>query len=291
MEDTTAARLLERIRNEKKAGSESTIGSTLIPDLSVPKPRNVALVQAVKSRANARMQEGSINDVLKALLFAGGAGAALRGFTGMQRMFSEDAKPVSSRTVDMPVVYPADKEEKQADNSKATAPYGLDYFIPGMVLGAPLAAYAGWKGVDAIMDSQRRKKTEADKEEAQNEYQDALLGSYKLSSDGRATEAELDSIFDQHFDGQTKEAGWFSDLTDKYAPNLPGAAKGLALTYAIPATVGGYAMVDSVMKKHSKRRLLQKAMQERARRQARQQPAELYAIPVPREEEKSEVEG
>jgi hypothetical protein len=35
------------------------------------------------------------------------------------------------------------------------------------------------------------------------------------------------------------------------------------------------------MKKNSKRTLLEKAMKERARRQAMQQPAELYAIPQP----------
>lgn len=293
MDQKTAASLLEEIRTEKQAEGISFTGPTKwLTGLGKTQSPNTSLVQDVKRKANSQMQENAINDIIKAMLIAGGTGAALRGFTGLQQMFSGGSKPVSSRTVDMPVAYPVkanEEEEKQAGNEDATTPYGLNYYIPSMVLGAPLAAYAGWKGIDAILDKQRQKKTKSDLERSKRDYEDALLSSYKLASDGDATEMLLDDVFDQVGD-LNKEAGWFGDLIDKYAPNLPGAATGLGLTYAIPATIGGYAVVDAAMKKNSKRRLLQKAMEERARRQARQQPAELYAVPVPKEE-KSETEN
>jgi hypothetical protein len=46
----------------------------------------------------------------------------------------------------------------------------------------------------------------------------------------------------------------------------------------------GYSIVNSSMRKNSKRALLQKAMQTRARRQAVSQPPALYAVPVPKDE-------
>jgi len=172
------------------------------------------------------------------------------------------------------------------DNPKATSPYGLNGYIPAILLGTPLAAYGGWKGVDAIMDKQRRKKTESDLDTAKQRYQHALLGSYKQSSDEASSDEILDNIFDEHYD---KQAGVVWDkakdtFTDAF-PNFEGMSTGLAATYAIPAALGGYLATDSFMKKRSKRTLLEKAMKERARRQARMQPAELYAIPTPKEEE------
>ena len=239
------------------------------------------------------MQSSARNDILKAVLLAGGAGAAMRGFSGLSRMFSGDQTPVPSRTVEMPVMYPRDEEEeeeKTANNADADSKFGLNYYIPGMLLGAPLAAYGGWKGVDAILDKQRRKKTDADLDEAKQEYQQSLLGAYKTGSDVADSLAPLDAVFDEHYDKQAsdpEQPGFFANLMRNYAPNLPGAATGLMAAYAIPAGIGGYAAVDSIMKKRSKRALLEKAMKERARRQAAKQPAELYAVPTPQEDDSS----
>lgn len=284
MDQKTAASLLEEIQQEKQANPTSFSGPTSwFSRIGNPSSPNNSLVQDVKRHANSQMQHGAINTILKAMLLAGGTGAAMRGITGLQNLFSKDEEPVPSRTVDMPVAYPS--EEKEAGmNEGATAPYGLNYFIPGMLLGTPLAAYAGWKGVDAMLDKQRQQKTEDELDRVKKDYQQALLDSYKTAEDGEeVTEDLLDSVFDQ-----TKSAG-VTDFIQKFAPNLPGAATGLMAAYAIPATIGGYAVVDSVMKKRSKRALLRKAMAERARRQARQQPAELYAIPVPKEEQEPEI--
>jgi hypothetical protein len=44
-------------------------------------------------------------------------------------------------------------------------------------------------------------------------------------------------------------------------------------------------IVNNAMKKNSQRAVLQKALAERARRQALSQPPEIYAVPKPQEEE------
>lgn len=299
MDTKTAELLLDRIQEEKQAidwedipnpfKSSPSLTSGMLSSGSGPnKPQPPSTLAAdLHRQANQKMQGDARSDIIKAVLLAGGAGAAMRGLSGISRLFSGSQRPVPSRTVDMPVMYPRDKEEeKTANNADATSKIGLNYYIPGMLLGAPLAAYGGWKGVDAVLDKQRRKKTEADLNEAKQQYQQALLGSYKQGSDESDPLSALGAVFDDHYDKQADEQpGYFARMIKKYAPNLPGAATGLAAAYAIPASLGGYAAVNSIMKKRSKRALLDKAMKERARRQALQQPAELYAIPTPQDDE------
>ena len=299
MDEKTAEALLDRIRTEKQAAPTfgSLMDSTLDwfnPPSSTPSanPQYDSLTAGLQANANKQLQSSAKNDILKAVLIAGGLGAGMRGISGLSRMFSPGQRPVPSRTVDMPVMYPRDEEEDQekvAKNSDATSKIGLNYYLPGMLLGAPLAFAGGWSGVDAILDKQRLKKTDAELDEAKEEYQRALLGAYKRGSDAGDPLSVLDEVFDGHYDKQAEEPevspGFFEDLFRNYAPNLPGAATGLAAAYAIPAGIGGYAVVDSIMKKRSKRALLDKAMKERARRHAMQQPAELYAIPTPWDDE------
>lgn len=295
MDQKTAEELLQQVRaakSEKRAEGGTEYGGLtgMLANIGSSTPKYDSLASEMRTHANSKMQQRSMSNVIKAMLLAGGAGAGLRGLSGLRRLFSGSSNPVSSRTVDMPVTYPApveEEEEKIAEigDSKATSPYGLEWYIPSMLLGTPLAAYGGWKGVDAILDTQRRKKTEADLEDAKKQYERALLGSYKTAEDEQSVEQTLDAVFDNHYAKSAEEDGFIDGLINRYAPNLPGIGTGLAAAYAIPATVGGYAMVNSVMQKKSKRALLQKAMRERARRQAQMQPAELYAIPVPRDEE------
>ena len=113
-----------------------------------------------------------------------------------------------------------------------------------MLLGTPLAAYGGWKAVDAVLDKQRRAKSEDNLDEAKKDYEEALLASYKKSA---STDEMLDEVFDNY-----KEASTLSDIL--------GTGKGLALTYALATGPLGYMMVNSQMKKNSKRKILEKAM-------------------------------
>ena len=282
MEAKAAEALLARIEAEKQAQLEGFSGlAGWLPET----PPEGPLYRQVMQNANQQMKSEASNKVMRALLTAGGLGAALRGVSGLRHLFESSPNPPPTSTVEMPVVYPQKREEEKlaglfdGDSDTATSPYGLSGYIPAMLLGTPLAAYGGWKGVDAILDKQRRKRTEDELDEAKQDYQQTLLSSYKQAED----EGDLEADLDQAFDGYQKQAGLVSMLQKQF-PNAEGILKGLAVSYAVPTSVAGYMAVNNMMQDNSKRALLQKAMQERARRRAQQQPAELYAVPSPQQD-------
>lgn len=276
MDAPTAQALLQQI-NRMKQASEFTGMAGLLPNVNLGAS---AARQAVQATQNQRLQSDAKRDIVRNLVMALGGGAALRGAVGLHSMVTEPSriKP-TQRVVEMPVAYPSDEDEKQGRDAAATSPVGLSYYIPGMLLGGAVAGYGGWKGVDALLDRQRRKQTDEDLDSAKQEYEQALLGSYKKATD---------SALDQAFVPYTKAAGIgkvLDDTVSAVAPNAPGIASGLGTTYALATAPLGFLMVHNMMKKNSKRALLQKAMQERARRQALTQPPEIYAVPRPQEEE------
>ena len=263
MDNKEAKDLLNQIKQEKTAAKGSPVTDAVM-----------------KSQLN----NDALKDIAKYLMLGAGAGVAMRGATGIANLLGEDREVVPSRTVDMPVLFGVPKkveddeedvkklEYKSAEEKKAYSKTSLPYYLPAMLLGTPLAAYGGWKAVDAVLDKQRKAKSEDNLEEAKSDYESALLDAYKKSA---STDEMLDEVFDNY-----KEASTLNDIL--------GTGKGLALTYALAAGPLGYMMVNSKMKANSKRKILEKAMRERARRQAAKQPAELYAIPAPVEYDENE---
>jgi hypothetical protein len=297
MDAATAKSLLAEIEETKEAGFSGLAG--YLPSFGGNPTSPVG--QQVQQYHNQQLQSDATKDILKALLLAGGLGAAARGASGLQSMFAENKKVSPKRVVEMPVPYPVaadekeaaskpdtknwkkvtNESEKKADNDLATSRYGLNYFLPSMLLGAPLAAYGGWKGVDALLNSQKRKDQDKELDEVKKEYEQALLGSYK-----KATDEALDSAFSV-IDKEASPLGWARDVVNKYAPNLEGVSQGALLTAGLVSAPLGYMVVNNAMKKNSKRAILQKALAERARRQALAQPPEIYAVPKPEDMYKS----
>ena len=247
----------------------------LLGQIKKAQQSKTAFMQSSTPKTDALMRsevnQDAMKTLAKTLLIAAGGGAALRGLSGIRNLLKSDAEPLPSRTVDMPVMY-AKPQEKEA-YSKRSVPY----YIPGMMLGAPLAAYGGLKAIDAVLDKQRRHKSDDELDMAKKDYEQALLDSYKSGND-KSTDELLDTVFATY----NKSAN-MRDWVD--------TAKGLGLTYALASAPLGYMVVNSAMKKNSKRRLLEKAMRERARLQAARQPAELYAIPQPIEVADEEAES
>ena len=256
MDNKEAKDLLDQIQQEKEAAKGSPVTDAVM---------------------KAQLNREALKDIANYLMLGAGAGVAMRGATGIANLLRDDQEVVPSKTVDMPVLFGVPKkvedeeeevkklEYKSAAEKEAYSKSSLPYYLPAMLLGTPLAAYGGWKAVDAVLDKQRKAKSEDNLEEAKKEYEEALLDSYKKSA---STDEMLDEVFENY-----KEANTIGDIL--------GTGKGLALTYALAAGPLGYMLVNSQMKKNSKRKILEKAMRERARRQAAKQPAELYAIPAP----------
>lgn len=278
MDANEAKKLLGEIKKAESKGFSGLTG--FFPNVG-SNPAAEQVNSQIQQVHNTKLQSDAVKNILKTMLVAGGLGAAVRGYTGLSGLAESKKRKKPERVVEMPVAYP----EKQAlfgnDNSKATSMIGLDYFAPAMLLGAPLAAYGGWKGVDSILNKQREKEVDSDLDRAKSEYEQALLGAYKQSTD-----ESLDAAFDTYKQATDKpSAGFATRLADYVSPNLTGAGTGLGLAYALATAPLGYHLVNKAMKKNSKRALLQKAIEERARRQAKLQPPELYAVPTPVESE------
>lgn len=295
MDEQSATKLLAEVRScEKQAVLNEGVGLAS-QSLFGPGRPDIDYTAIRKRRAGDRAYNRT-STILQGLLLAGAGGAALRGALGLGRLTNE-VKPQPRQTVDMPVPFPADKEEEEektakeemsfldraADavglyNSDATSNAGQAWMYPAALLGVPAAGYLSWKGMDAIMDKQRRRRSERKLDKAKEDYEEALLGSYKQSSDVGdqvSCSAQLDKVFD-NFEKAAAE-------TEKTAVlgNVPGAVKGLLATYALLSGPTAYMYVNDRMKKNSRRAVLEKAVKERARRAAKQQPFELYASPKP----------
>ena len=110
MNKISANKLLKQIQAEKSAATP--IG---------------ALGDDLRMQVNQQMQSDAIKSILKIVALSAGAGAAVRGVTGL---FEGPRNPKKGpRVIDMPVAYPKEKNAIDS-NSRATAPYGLDYFLP-----------------------------------------------------------------------------------------------------------------------------------------------------------------
>lgn len=212
----------------------------------------------------------AIKDVSKNLLLALGLGAAFRGSQGLTGLFKKEKPLTPYRTVELPISYPG----KEEDEKVAYSEYSNSWYLPSMLIGTPLAAYGGWKAVDKLLDSQRKERSKDELADAKKDYEAAVLSAYKQAENNLTTDELLDSVYSQ---AKTKSASDLWDMT-----------KGLGLTYALTAGPLGFMLVNNAMKKNSKRALLEKAMKERARRQAMRQPAELYAVPTPQSTEENE---
>ena len=293
MDEQTAKSLLSDIRNtEKNAFMEDFNPLANLNPLRSTEDRK--FYRGVKEQASRSRATDRTNHIIQAILLAGGIGAGFRGLSGLNRM-GKEIQPKPSKTVEMEVPIPAEEEEDATKTAEAehtwldrladavnmgpksdpgaTHNTGVGYYAPTMILGTALAGVGGWAGVDAIMDKQRKARSERKLEKAKENYEDAALDLHKESSDV-AGQVNYSKKLDAAFEGFEKSAMLGLE-------NLSGQAKGLLATYALLSGPASYMYVNEKMKKGSKRSIIEKAVKERARRAAKQQPFELYATPKP----------
>ena len=294
MDKERAAKLLTQIR-EKAAGE---------PVVADP-------VLELRRQQYPQVRQQALRNMASLGLQSLGLGAAVRGAVGLSHMFDRDVnqEEVSPGNVEMPVMLHSRKKKPvvkagDVDNAIPTEPIGIRWYAPGMAASAGLGAIGGWKGVDLIMDNQRKKKTEAELAQARQEYQNALMSSYKTAEDSIGYEVgrQLDRLYDLMLKNGRDESivgsfvkslgrsaykgvGDLNQAFDKEFPNAKGMGVGAYGLYALPAAVTSYSLVDSMMRKGNRRDTLAKAMRERARRQAAMRPTEIYAVPVGDDEE------
>lgn len=215
-----------------------------------------------------------------------GLGALLRGIAGLNSFGNTETKIEPGKTVEMPVMLPAEEETaKEKTATGPTDPTGLAWYWPAMLASGVGSTWMGWKGVDKILDKQRKKKTESDLEAAKAEFADAMRQSYSGVKVKRAVEgadAALESLY-ARFCKLAEDQGLWNSINSSISetfPNLKGRVGGAYGVYALATGGAGYALVNSLMQKNRKKKLLEKAIAERRRRQAMMRPDELYAVPL-----------
>ena len=177
------------------------------------------------------------------------------------------------------------KQEKQATNY--TSKTSLPWYMPAMLSAGLVGGVGTWKVIDHILDQRRRKELEDEVTTSRDEFQNALVSQYKQGSD-----SELGVALDELYLKMQKAA----KLTDYLDPrnylsdNQKGMFTGMYGTYAIPSALLSFLAIKKMTDKGSRRKIMEKAQRQRALKQQRARPAELYAVPSPIEEEEEEEE-
>ncbi len=156
----------------------------------------------------------------------------------------------------------------------STSSWETPWFMPGAVLGGTAAAMGGYKLVDWLLNSKRKAETEQDLQEAQHDYQKALIGQYDPAKlQHKAAAAPVD-LLEQLADSYEKRAQGSLDPLLNYGlgtyATIAGGLLGLG-------GLAGYRYT----KARGSTALLEKALKQRARERWAVRPPELEAIPVP----------
>jgi hypothetical protein len=236
--------------------------------------------------AEAPYAHKAMRDVGYIGLAALGAGAAVRGAKGLAGLLKRRLNPPSPTypsavVTEVPIPVAAargagavggEDDEKLASITNPTA---FPWYGPAVVAATGLGAYGGWKGVDSVLESQRRGEKDNEMSEAKKDFETALLSSYRRPHVVKSASAgaELGDALDQLFDRVAEKRG-----LDNFMGGL--ASKYLGY-YALPtAAIAGKLVYDRA-NKSSRESILNRAMRQRVQRESMSHPSPLYAIPKP----------
>lgn len=250
---------------------------------------------------------------------AAGATAGMGGATGLHRLIAGAGKRAGGRTAMlgglaalglggagavggfsggsslMRGLLGRDKQGSFLGGDAATTKSGIPWYGPAMMLGGLGGLALGWKGMDSLIDKQRKQSMEDELDSARSEFHDALLGQYdkpvslhpelikkKASDDTMVKVGEaLDSLYDKFVAEMHKTE---TQPMSKHALDLSNLAGQAAGGYGMYAGLSGLltgALVYDKMSKRSRRSVLESALKKRQRRRFMQQPTEIYAQPEP----------
>lgn len=258
MTDNRARELLTQLKGLQKSGGIGTdTYNTILSYIPKDKIKNFVADKpyadpAIQAKYDAMVRSDANKDLTRYLLQGLGAGAAIRGFHGLVNNITDSEPYAPSRVVDLPIKR---KETKESEKTAYSSKFDIPYYLPTALVGVPLSVYGGWKGVDAVLDRQRRAKVESELDEVKDRYEQALLGKYKDAVDGSLTKA--------------------AKVVEKTA--LFGTAKGAYLAYLLGSFPLAYYGMNNYMARNSEKALLDRAVKERAIQRAKAQPPEVYA--------------
>lgn len=163
-------------------------------------------------------------------------------------------------------------------------------FLPVAAAAGIGGTYAGWKGVDAVLDSRRKKEMDQELADARRRFNRALLAQY--SPVGKAAEDELGLALDELADVAEKVAndaidslpappGPTGTWADKLIPSKDTAGRlmGVYGAYGLLSALIAGSAAYRMAKKNSNATALQKAVDQQERRRQALQPPEVLVTP------------
>jgi hypothetical protein len=168
--------------------------------------------------------------------------------------------------------YHTENTPRQKSSTDKTS---MPWYRPAMTLTGLAGLYGGWKTVDSVMDSQRRKAREKELDEAKQEFHNVLVGDPGMKTACESLVTRLGSLFDKmaQLVEHVKTAGPLSDMA--------GSATGMYGTYAALSGLATGAIVYEQARKRQRRAILDKAMKKRQLQQYKMSPPEIIAVPEP----------
>jgi hypothetical protein len=275
---------------------------------SAQNPLSVAeLNKATRDQAHSK--------IIQAFLLSGAAMGGIRGLQGLLNLAGRSAKEDVHHPGVTPVPIPiADEDEKLAQ--EAYQWWQHPEAFPGLMLGTLGGGYGGWKLMDSLLDRRRATESEDELEAAKREYREALSSHLSPSVDTKAASEksaatllgeELDALFlkvqenipleksadpedGNLFGGAGRALGWLTSAPGKFydwitKDTTRDTALGLYGAYSIPTLIAGYMAGKGISDKFSQRRILDKALKQRAKQRSVSRPPSLYAVPVDEEDE------
>lgn len=275
MDGATAQTILQQVR-------EKTAQPVAAPLPSIADQRQ----GLVDSAANSKI----LNDAVMMAFGGLGIGAGARGVMGLMQL-AQRARPRRDTRIhqtEIPLPFPARPMVEEKVANLLTAPAESTYWHqnPALILGGVGGLALGWKGLDHLLDRQRKGIADAEEQKAKQEFEQALLNSYPQSlktvapiSKAAADDATLGQLLDLAFDRwQAKQA---NDVSLLNPGNLAGRLGNVYGGYATLAALTGGALSYDFFRKRQRRAILDKALAERNRRQFAARPPEILAVPTP----------
>lgn len=279
-------------RGHKPAlGKGALVGGGVAAILSslLGRKKEAASYDDMQKSLKSQLQTQALRDILNVGLLGAGAAGTLRGGQGLINLLSRSGKKLPSRAGIAPLPVPYKPSFREEDEEKEAAmdvvapgitkKRGLWWYYPALLGAGAAGAAGGWKAIDSLLDKRRRKELDDEVDEARGSFRDALTSQYKEGSD-----SELGRALDE-LHGKLQKQALTQGIKDMVGPNNRGTGLGMYASYAIPSSILGYLLVKGMADKGSKAKRLDKAQKQRALKQQKLRPAELYAVPSPIEEE------
>lgn len=169
-----------------------------------------------------------------------------------------------------------------------TGPSDHPLYYGGLIGAGGAAMYGGYRLTDAILNARRQRELDDEVEQARGQFQQALRSqtdpAAKIASDGSLADG-LDQLYSLWSEkraepGAIPTAAPADATTPLWNASTSGKALGYYGAYAVPAFGLAAWLGSDWQKAHSNRAVLDKALRERERQRALQEPEKIHAIPV-----------